>query len=107
MVLAALVVVAGAIVGLTGLLANPIQSQSAGGAVAVIAGSFEPVTCDSTCGAACPHGCAQGYVAAGARSVFVRFPPGCPVPAFGQRVSIKGRRDSQLGSEAYLASACA
>ena len=104
---AALVVVVGAVVGLPGLLANPIQSQSAGGTVAIISGSFEPVTCDSSCRDACPRSCAQGYVAAGARSVFVRFPQGCPVPAFGQQVSITGRRDLQLGSEAYLASACA
>ncbi|HYA00304.1 MAG TPA: hypothetical protein VEK76_08130 [Candidatus Binatia bacterium] len=98
MPIAAAVVIAGAVLGVRGLLANPIVSVGANG-VTTISGSFAPVSCSA--------GCVQGYVQAGARSVFVRFPNGCAAPASEQQVTVTGRRDRSLGTDAYLTTGCA
>jgi hypothetical protein len=95
---AALVVVVGAIFGIQGLLANPIVSVSPSG-LTTLSGSFAGVSCD--------RGCVQGYVEAGARSVFVRLPRGCPQPPADRTVTLTGRPDPSLGSGAYLATGCA
>jgi hypothetical protein len=96
--LAALVVLGGAVLGVRGLVDNPVVSVGPGG-VTTISGSFQPVTCAG--------GCVQGYVQAGARSVFVVLPSGCPVPASGRQVTVQGEPDPSLGSAAYRASGCA
>ncbi len=96
--LAGLVVIAGAVLGIQGLLANPVVSVSAGG-ITTISGSFEPVTCSD--------GCIQGYVQAGARSVFVLLPSGCPQPSTDHQVTLTAKRDPALGAGAYRATGCA
>lgn len=96
--IAGVVVIVGAVFGIRGLLANPVVSVSAGG-VTTISGSFEPVTCSD--------GCIQGYVQAGARSVFVLLPSGCPQPSTDHQVTLTARRDPTLGGEAYRATGCA
>ena len=61
-------------------------------------GSFEPYRCTrDRC---------EGYVQAGARSVFVRFPDGCPPPARASQVTIRARAARDLGSAAYRALGC-
>jgi len=96
--LAAAAVAAAAVVGVQGLLANPIVAVSPSG-ITTISGSFAPVACSA--------GCVQGYVQAGARSVFVRLPSGCPQPPTDRSITVSGRPDATLGSGAYVATGCA
>ena len=95
---AAVAVAVAAVVGIRGLLASPIESVGAGG-VATLHGTWEPYSCDS-------HLC-QGYVQAGARSVFVVLPPGCPLPSRAAVLTVAGRLDPALGSSSYRATSCA
>lgn len=88
------------VVGLRGLVANPVRS-SAGG-LTTIDGSFEPYPCPRDD----PH-CAQGFVQAGSRGVFVRFPSGCPLPGREQHVVVQARSAPDLGKAAYRATGCA
>ncbi len=99
--LAAAGIVVGAVLGVEGLVANPIVATSPSG-LTTIAGSFQPVSCP----AGSPPRCLQGYVQAGARSVFVVFPSGCAAPAPGVNVRLTGRPDPQAGAQAYLATSC-
>jgi hypothetical protein len=100
--LAAAGVMVGAVVGVQGLVANPIVSTSPSG-LTTIAGSFQPVTCP----AGSRPGCVQGYVQAGARSVFLVLPDGCPAPASGAALRLTARPDPSAGAQAYRATACA
>jgi hypothetical protein len=94
---AAVAVIVAAVVGIRGLVASPIESVAADG-TATLHGTWEPYSCDSS---AC-----QGYVQAGARSVFVVLPIGCPHPARAADVTIKGRPDRSLGTGSYRAISC-
>jgi len=96
-VVAVLVVAVALVVGVRGLLGNPVRSTAADG-TAVLAGSFAPVTCS---------GCVQGYIQDGARSVFVRLPDGCPSPGQDVHVEVSARPAPDLGKHAYRALACA
>lgn len=96
-VLAVLAVAAALVVGLRGLLGNPVVSTAPDG-TATISGSWEPVECAG--------GCVQGYVQAGARSVFVRLPGGCAAPAREAHVMLRGRPAPALGTHAYTAAGC-
>jgi hypothetical protein len=96
-VVAVLAVVAALVVGVRGLLGDPVRSTAADG-TSLLAGSFQPVACAS-CGA-------QGYVQDGARSVFVRLPAGCPVPARDAHVEVEARPAPDLGKHAYRALGC-
>ena len=96
--IAVLVVTAALVVGILGLLANPVRSVNADGTT-TLAGTFEPYQCSET---AC-----DGYVQAGARSVFVRFPNNCPPPARGTAVTVGARPAPDLGSGSYRATGCA
>jgi hypothetical protein len=97
-VVAAVAVVAAAVVGIRGLLASPVESV-AGNGVAVLHGTWEPYSCDA-------HLC-QGYVTAGARSVFVVLAAGCPEPARASEVTITGKPDPSLGGGSYRSEGCA
>jgi len=97
-IIAVLVVTAALVVGILGLLANPVRSVNADGTT-TLAGTFEPYQCSA---AAC-----DGYVQAGARSVFVRFPNSCPPPARGAAVTVNARPAPDLGSGSYRATGCA
>ena len=97
-VVAALAVIAAAVVGIRGLLASPVESVGAGG-ITVLHGTWEPYSCD-------PHLC-QGYVTAGARSVFVVLAAGCREPARDAEVTVSGRPDPALGSGSYRSVGCA
>ena len=97
-VVAVLVVAAALVVGVRGLLGNPVRSTAADG-TSVLAGSFEPVAC-SDCASA------QGYVQDGGRSVFVRLPAGCSAPAHEAHVELSARPAPDLGKHAYRAVAC-
>jgi hypothetical protein len=97
-IVAVLVVIALFVVGFTGLFDNPVQSTAADG-VATIKGTFEPYQCSAT---AC-----DGYVQAGARSVFVQFPANCPTPAANSTITVTGKPAPDLGSGSYRATACA
>jgi hypothetical protein len=94
----ALVVIAVAfVVGVVGLFADPVRSVASDG-TATLAGTFEPYECSrSSC---------NGYVQAGARSVFVQFPKGCPPPARGAQVTVEGKPAPDLGSGSYRARRC-
>ncbi|HZS13219.1 MAG TPA: hypothetical protein VFC09_01345 [Candidatus Dormibacteraeota bacterium] len=96
-VVAVAVVAVAAVIGVRGLLGDPVRSVGAGG-VATLSGSWEPVSCDS--------GCVQGYVQAGARSVFLRLPGGCREPGRDQSITVTARPDPSLGKQAYLALDC-
>src|SRR5258708_14437716 len=87
-VLAVLAVAVAAVVGIRGLLGDPVRSVAADG-TATLTGSYQPVGCDSRC--------AQGYVQADARSVFVQLPGGSPQPAAGAQATVHARADSPLG----------
>ncbi|GAC1345836.1 MAG: hypothetical protein NVSMB29_20160 [Candidatus Dormibacteria bacterium] len=100
LVIAVVAVAVALVVGLRGLVADPVRSVAGG--VATIEGSFEPYPC-----AADDEHCAQGFVQAGSRGVFVRFPPGCPLPAREEHVLLQGRRAPDLGKAAYRATGCA
>jgi hypothetical protein len=99
-----LVVVAGVIavavlfvVGFTGLFANPVKGVNPDGTT-TLSGSFEPYQCTRT---AC-----DGYIQAGARSVFVVFPSDCAPPERGATITVIGRSAADLGSGSYRATAC-
>jgi hypothetical protein len=94
---AAAVVIVAAVVGIRGLMASPIQSVGTDGTT-TLQGTWEPYSCDA-------HAC-QGYVQAGARSVFVVLPSGCPHPARAAEVTVTGRLDKSLGNGSYLAKRC-
>jgi hypothetical protein len=95
--IAVLVVAAALVVGVLGLLANPVRSVNADGTT-TLSGTFEPYQCSD---AAC-----DGYVQAGARSVFVRFPDNCRPPVRGSIVTLSARPAPDLGSGSYRATGC-
>jgi hypothetical protein len=97
-IIAALAVSAAAVVGIRGLLASPVESVAADG-TAVLHGTWEPYSCDARL--------CQGYVTAGARSVFVVLASGCPEPARAADVTVSGRPDASLGSGSYRSVGCA
>lgn len=86
------------VVGFTGLFANPVKSVNSDGTT-TLSGTFEPYVCNST---SC-----DGYLSAGARSVFVVFPKSCPQPERGANITVNGRPAPDLGSASYRATACA
>ncbi len=96
-VVAVVVVAALLVVGVTGLFANPVKSVNADGTT-TLSGSFEPYQCNAT---SC-----DGYLQAGARSVFVQFPHGCAAPARDSTITVRGRPAPDLGSGSYRATAC-
>ena len=96
-VVAGIAVVVAAFVGISGLTASPIQSVAADG-TATLHGTWEPYSCDA-------HLC-QGYVQAGARSVFVVLAPGCPEPARAADITVRGRPDASLGTGSYRSVGC-
>jgi hypothetical protein len=63
-----------------------------------LSGTFEPYICNTT---SC-----DGYISAGARSVFVVFPKHCPQPERGGTITVDGVPAPDLGSASYRASAC-
>jgi len=85
-------------IGIVGLTANPVKSVNADG-VTRLQGTFEPYQCDST---SC-----DGYIQAGARSVFVQFPRGCTPPPRGAEISLTARSAPDLGKGSYRAIGCA
>ena len=95
---AVVVIVVAFVVGITGLLANPVKSTNSDGTT-TLQGSFEPYQCG--------NGSCEGYVQAGARSVFVRFPDSCPVPARASQITVIARLAPDLGNGAYRATGCA
>jgi hypothetical protein len=97
-VIAVLAVAAALVVGITGLTANPVRSVNGNG-TSTLHGSFQPYECNAA------H-CA-GYLQAGARSVFVQFPGGCPPPERGSDLTITARPAPDLGNASYRAIACA
>ena len=96
--LAAVAVIVAAVVGIRGLLADPIVSVGADGTT-TLHGTWEPYTCDATL--------CQGYVQAGSRSVFIVLPSGCPQPQRASDITITGRADTSLGKGSYRAVGCA
>ena len=94
---AAAVVVVAAVVGVRGLLATPVQATHAGGR-ATLHGTWEPYTCNATV--------CEGYVQAGARSVFVVLRSGCQRPQRAAEVTLEARLDRSLGSASYRATSC-
>jgi hypothetical protein len=96
-VIAVAVIVILFVVGFTGLFSNPVKSVNADG-VATLSGTFEPYQCDSTT--------CDGYISAGARSVFVVFPRGCAPPTRGAAITVSGKSAPDLGSASYRATAC-
>ena len=96
---AIVVVIVAFVVGVIGLLANPIRSVNADG-TSTLQGTFEPYQCGGV--AAC-----TGYIQAGARSVFVQFPSSCPAPARAALITVVARPAPDLGSASYRATGCA
>jgi hypothetical protein len=96
-IIAALAVAAALIVGVSGLFANPVQSVNSNG-IATLHGTFEPYQCGA-------ESC-DGYIQAGARSVFVQFPAHCAPPARGSTITVTGRPAPDLGNAAYRATSC-
>jgi len=97
-VVAVVAVAVALVVGIRGLLGNPVVATAPDGTV-TLRGTWEPVECST--------GCVQGYVQAGARSVFVRLPHDCAAPAREAQVTLHGRPDHGLGDNAYAAEGCA
>jgi hypothetical protein len=97
-VIAVLAVAAGLVVGIVGLTANPVRSVNGDG-TSTLHGSFQPYECNA---AHC-----DGYIQAGARSVFVQFPSGCPPPVRGSDLTVTARPAPDLGKASYRAVACA
>ena len=91
------VVIAAFVVGLLGLLANPVRSVTAGGTT-TLEGTFEPYQCGG--------GTCDGYIQAGARSVFVQFPPGCAAPPRAAQITVVARPAPDLGTASYRATGC-
>lgn len=96
-VLAVIAVAVLFVVGFTGLFANPVKGVNPDG-MTTLSGSFEPYQCART---AC-----DGYIQAGARSVFVVFPSDCTPPKRGATITVIGRSAADLGSGSYRATAC-
>jgi len=96
-ILAIVAIAVALVIGLRGLTGDPVRSTAADG-TAILSGTYQPVSCDS--------GCIQGYVQAGARSVFVELPRGCPAPQRDQQITVAAKPDTSLGKHAYLAIAC-
>lgn len=96
-IVAVLAIAAALVVGLRGLTGDPVRSTAPDG-TATLSGSWEPVSCDS--------GCVQGYVQAGARSVFLRLPSGCAAPQREAQITVQAKPDSNLGTHAYRALSC-
>jgi hypothetical protein len=96
-VVAVVVVIVAAVIGVRGLMGNPVQSVGPDG-VATLSGAYQPVSCDG--------GCLQGYVQSGARSVFVRLPNACTRPLADERITVHARLDASLGKQAYQAIDC-
>jgi hypothetical protein len=94
---AVLAVVIATVVGIRGLTASPVESVAPDG-TATLHGTWEPYSCTA-------HAC-DGYVQAGARSVFVVLPAGCPQPQRAGDLTVVGRPDASLGSGSYRATAC-
>ena len=86
------------VVGVSGLFSNPVKSTNADGTT-TLQGTWEPY--------ACGNGSCEGYVQAGARSVFVRFPNSCPVPVRESQIAVTGRLAPDLGNASYRAAGCA
>jgi hypothetical protein len=86
------------VIGFTGLFANPVKSANANGTT-TLSGTFEPYVCTST---SC-----DGYISAGARSVFIVFPKDCKPPDRGASITVDGKVAPDLGSASYRATACA
>jgi hypothetical protein len=86
------------VVGFTGLFADPVKGVNPDGTT-TLSGSFEPYQCTST---SC-----DGYIQAGARSVFVVFPHDCTPPKRGATITVTGRSAPDLGKGSYRATACA
>lgn len=86
-----------AVIGIRGLLADPVKGTDAAG-ITTIEGSFEPYDCGTPC---------VGYVQAGGRSVTVVLPRGCPAPQREQQVQVLGRLDPSQGKATYTAVRCA
>ncbi|MFZ0127930.1 MAG: hypothetical protein WB808_15940 [Candidatus Dormiibacterota bacterium] len=96
-VLAVLVIAVLFVVGFTGLFANPVRSVAPDGTT-TLSGSFEPYQCNST---SC-----DGYISAGARSVFIVFPRGCAPPARASTITVTGKAAPDLGNASYRATTC-
>ena len=96
-VIALVVIVVLFVVGFTGLFANPVRSVSPDG-TATLSGSFEAYQCNT---ASC-----DGYISAGARSVFVVFPRGCAPPARDASITVSGKLAPDLGNASYRTTAC-
>jgi hypothetical protein len=96
-VIAVVVIAVLFVVGFTGLFANPVQSVNSNGTT-TLTGTFEPYVCNST---SC-----DGYISAGARSVFVVFPHGCAPPTRGATITVLGKSAPDLGNASYRATAC-
>jgi hypothetical protein len=86
------------VVGFTGLFANPVKTVSSNGTT-TLSGTFEPYLCTSS---SC-----DGYISAGARSVFIVFPKNCAPPQRGANITVDGKLAPDLGSASYRATACA
>ena len=86
------------VVGVSGLFSNPVKATNSDGTT-TLQGSFEPYACGT--------GSCEGYVQAGARSVFVRFPNSCPVPVRDSEVTVIARPAPDLGNASYRATGCA
>ena len=95
---AAIAIIAATVVGIRGLLADPVVSVAPDG-TATLHGTWEPYSCDATL--------CQGYVQAGSRSVFIVLPSGCPQPQRASDITITGRQDTTLGKGSYRAVGCA
>ena len=91
-------VVVAFVVGVSGLFSNPVKSANSDGTT-TLQGSWEPYTCG--------NGSCEGYVQAGARSVFVRFPNNCPIPVRESQIVVTGRLAPDLGNASYRATGCA
>jgi hypothetical protein len=96
-VIAVLAVAVAAVVGIRGLIGDPVRSTAADGTT-TLSGSYQPVDCGT--------GCIEGYVQAGGRSVYVKLPGSCAVPAPDQQVTVHARPDTSLGKRAYVALGC-
>lgn len=86
------------VVGVSGLFANPVKGTNADGTT-TLQGAWEPYQCG--------NGSCEGYVQAGARSVFVRFPNSCPTPVRDSQITVIGRLAPDLGNGSYRATGCA
>lgn len=86
------------VVGVSGLFSNPVKSTNSDGTT-TLQGTWEPY--------ACGNGSCEGYVQAGARSVFVRFPNSCGVPVRASQITVIARPAPDLGKASYRATGCA